>query len=321
MTMLSRVAENIYWMARYTERAENLARLINVNAFLLLDLPKGVRPGWEPLIHITGSRSEYELRYKNYDERSVVKYLIGDTENHGSICSSVFNARENSRTVRDALPRWVWEQLTELSHYVKENINSGITKKGRHEFLMTVIEASHLLSGTLASTMSRDEAYHFLRIGRNLERADMTTRIIDVRTSNLLPEGTTDLRPFEAIQWMSVLKSLSAYHMYRKNMNTHVTRSNVLEFLMQDAYFPRAFRHNLVAIEESLSQLPNNAAILAELEQLGNVVASSHVPTLRQQDLHDFIDGLQLGLSNLHASIAGTYFPKPYVTQQQSQAG
>ncbi|MGV6818840.1 MAG: alpha-E domain-containing protein [Thiotrichales bacterium] len=321
MTMLSRVAENIYWMARYTERAENLARLINVNAFLLLDLPKGVRPGWEPLIHITGSRAEYEARYKNYDERSVVKYLIGDTDNPGSIHSSVLNARENSRTVRDALPRWVWEQLTELYLYVKENISSGITKKGRHEFLTAIIEASHLQSGTLAATMSRDEAYQFLRIGRNLERADMTTRIIDVRTSNLLPDTSADLRPFEAIQWMSVLKSLSAYHMYRKNMNTHVTRSNVLEFLMQDVYFPRSFHHNLIAVQESLAQLPNNDASMDQLEQLIKIVRSSHVPKLKQQDLHEFIDKLQLGLSSLHASISATYFPQSFASQMQKQVG
>lgn len=321
MTMLSRVAENIYWMARYTERAENLARLINVNAFLLLDLPRGLRPGWEPLIHITGSRLEYEARYKNYDERNVVKYLIGDPDNPGSIYSAVLNARENSRTVRDALPRWVWEQLTELHLYVRENMSSGITKKGRHEFLSTIIEGSHRLNGTLASTMSRDEAYQFLRIGRNLERADMTTRIIDVRTSNLLPEGTADLRPFMAIQWMSVLKSLSAYHMYRKNMNTDVNRPSVLRFLLQDVYFPRAFRHNLLALEESIMQLPNNEKLLRDLGGLTKAVSSTHVPNLRQQDLHDFIDELQLALSDLHATIKATYFPVSYAAQQQSQVG
>ena len=112
--MLSRVAENIYWMARYIERAENTARLVSVNAFLLLDLPKGVIPEWEPLIYIMGSEKDYESNQKDYNERSVVRYLIGNTSNPSSILSSLQYARENSRSVRDALPRTAWEQLTEL---------------------------------------------------------------------------------------------------------------------------------------------------------------------------------------------------------------
>ncbi len=320
MTMLSRVAENIYWMSRYIERAENLARMINVNAFLLLDLPRGFRPGWKPLVEITGSLEVYESRFKNYDERAVVKYLLADAENPGSIYSSLIFARENSRTVRDVLPRWVWEQLTELYLFAQENLNSGVTKKGRHAFLKRIIESSHLLAGTCSSTMSRDEAYQFLRIGRNLERADMTTRILDVRSSNLLPEEQTELRPFESIQWMSILKTLSAYHMYRKSMNTHVRRSDVLRFLLQNEYFPRSFKHNLLAIEESLNQLPNNEAPLQVLGRLMKKANSSHIPGLKQQQLHAFIDELQLGLSKLHDSLRATYFPTLASQQQQQSA-
>lgn len=317
--MLSRVAENIYWMARYLERAENTARLINVNAFLLLDLPKGVIPEWEPLIYITGSEKEYESLHQDYNERSVVKYLIGNAANQSSILCSLHYARENSRSVRDALPRTAWEQLTELYLYAKDNIQTGISKNGRHAYLKRIIEGSQLLAGSLNSTMMHDEAYHFMRIGRHLERADMTTRIIDVRSANLLPPNTTELQPFKTIQWMSVLNSLSAYHMYRKRMHAQVTRRDVLQFLLQDEQFPRSVYYGLMAVKTCLDKLPNNSMPLNMLHTLARKVSRQSVTKLKQGNLHEFLDQLQQDLNKLHACINQAYFEHLY-TQRQSIA-
>ena len=201
--MLSRVAENVYWMARYVERAENTARLVRVNANLLLDLPRGIAPGWEPLVTITGMDEEFHARYGEANERNVVKFLIGDGANINSILCSLRAARENCRTVREIVPRSGWEQINELYLYAKENMSAGLTKKGRHSYLARVISGSQTINGLLDSIIARDEAYQFLRIGRNLERADMTTRIIDVRSADLLPEETAESKAFDTIQWMS----------------------------------------------------------------------------------------------------------------------
>ena len=306
--MLSRVAENLYWMARYIERAENTARLVSVNAFLLLDLPRGIAPGWEPLIAITGSGKDFEARHKDYDERSVVKFLIGDPDSSSSILNALLMARENCRTVRDIVPSMAWEQLTELLLFARENVQSGVTKKGRHAYLKRIIDASHMLHGMLASTMLRDAGYQFLRVGRSLERADMTTRIVDVRTENLLPEETTELRPFETIQWMSVLKSLSAYHMYRRKMQVQVRRSEVLRFLFLDHEFPRSVMHCLNAAEEALGAIEHDRDAPRALRALARKVVRTKVQGLAHDQLHDFIDDFQLGLTAIHQRIAEVYF-------------
>jgi uncharacterized alpha-E superfamily protein len=318
--MLSRVAENLYWMARYIERAENTARLVSVNAFLLLDLPRGIAPGWEPLIAITGSGSDFESRHKDYDERSVVKYLICDPENPASILNSLLMARENCRTVRDIVPSMVWEVLTELLLFARENAQSGLTKKGRHAYLKRIIDASHMLHGLLASTMLHDAGYQFLRVGRHVERADMTTRIIDVRTENLLPEETTELRPFETVQWMSVLKSLSAYHMYRRKVQVQVRRAEVLRFLFLDYEFPRSVLYCLNTVEEALGVLERDREAPRALRSVARKMVRGKVANLSHADLHAFIDELQVGLTNVHKRIAEVYFLPIEAPMQQAQS-
>ena len=309
--MLSRVAENIYWMARYVERAENTARLVRVNANLLLDLPRGIAPGWEPLVSIMGVDEEFNKRYTNATERNVVKFLIGDSSNPCSILNSLRAARENCRTVRDIIPRSGWEQINELYLDAGDNVHSGLTKSGRHAYLDHIISGSQTINGLLGSIVYRDEAYQFLRIGRNLERADMTTRIIDVRSTDLLPEETADSKTFDTIQWVSVLNSLSAYQAYRRKVQVQVRRDEALEFLFKNTLFPRAFMHCLYAVEESLGELKNNRDSLEVLRQLIHKVSSTRVDRFRKQQLHSFIDQLQLGLINLHRAMEETYFLPP----------
>jgi uncharacterized alpha-E superfamily protein len=316
--MLSRVAENIYWMARYVERAENTARLVRVNANLLLDLPRGVAPGWEPLVSIMGMDREFRQRYTRVSERNVVKFLIGDSSNHCSILSSLRAARENCRTVRDIIPRSGWEQLNELYLVAKENLHAGLTKSGRHGYLARIIAGSQTINGLLGSTLFRDEAYQFLRIGRNLERADMTTRIIDVRSTDLLPEETAESKTFDTIQWVSVLNSLSAYQAYRRKVQVRVKRDEALEFLFKNTQFPRAIMHCLYAVEESLGELKNNRDSLEVLRQLIHKISVTRVDRLRKEQLHAFIDQLQLGIINLHGAMEETYFLPPAETAAAS---
>jgi uncharacterized alpha-E superfamily protein len=309
--MLSRVAEHLYWLARYLERAENTARLVNVNAFLLLDLPRGTTPGWEPLLAITASQPLYQQLYRHSDERSVLRFLVGDPRNPSSILSCLQMAREDCRTVRDILPREMWELLTQLLLHVRENLAVGLSKGGRHAYLRRVIEGSELITGKIVATMLYDEAYHFLAMGRNIERADMTTRIIDVRSANLLPGESKELPPFENIQWVSVLKSLSAYQMYRRKMQAQVQRSEVLRFLFLDRQFPRSFLRCLDAIGESLAALKRPVDIVQQLRAFIAAVEATPVADLRRDDLHAFVDALQVRLTELHVQIATTYFLPP----------
>jgi len=309
MSMLSRVAEHIYWMARYIERAEDTARLINVNSILLLDLPKRVRLGWAPIIEILGGESFYQALYDgDPDERQALKYLISDTRNPGAILSALSQARENARTIRDIIPREAWEQVNDLYLMAKSHAQSGLYPRKRYDYLREIILGAQTITGLLAGTMTHDEGYDFLRMGRNLERADMTTRTIDVRSANLLPEMSEELTPFENIQWVSVLKSITAYQMYRRAVQVRVRRPDVLRFLFKEKLFPRAFMHTLDEVESCLKSLKRNRVPLAQVRLLQETIQLSEPGELSQQELHAFIDSLQLGLAELHDKISQTYF-------------
>jgi uncharacterized alpha-E superfamily protein len=317
--MLSRVAENVYWLARYLERAENTARLVNVNANLLLDLPPEYRPGWLALIDITGSRELFDAREKRAEERDVVHFLIADLDNPGSILSSVRSARENARMLRDVLPNEVWEHMNELFMEIKEKLPAALSKRTRFHFLQRIIRGMQTLTGELEGTMSRNDAFTLLMLGRNLERADMTSRIIDVRSAQLLPEDAPGFRPFDTIQWLNLLKSLSGYQMYRLSQRTRVSRSAVLEFVLRDLRFPRACQFCLKEVEHFLRALPRSAGVLGSLGGARSFLDKATLATLDQAGLHEFIDRLQLHIIVVHEGIAQTYFPPRAVASGQSQ--
>ncbi len=307
--MLSRVAENLYWMARYIERAENTARLVGVNANLLLDLPRGIAPGWEPLIAITGGEQGFRERHADAGERNVVRFLIADLDNPGSILASLRAARENCRTIRDVIPREAWEMLNELYLYARDEVNAGLTKKGRHAYLKHVIQSVQMLTGLLVGTMNHDAGYQFMRIGRNLERGDMTTRIIDVRSASLIEEPALELRPVATIQWVSVLKSLTGYQMYRRSMQASVRQADVRRFLFKHGEFPRSVMHTMGAVAEGLEALPATAdAPLRVVARVRRTLLDTDVGDMGPSELHAFIDVLQCAFIEIHVEVDRAYF-------------
>lgn len=307
--MLARVAENMYWMARYIERAEDMARLVNVNTNLLLDLPKGIAPGWRPLMTIIGGDDGFIEKYGDVeDEAKALRFLVADRDNPQSIASSVSWARENARTFRDAVPREAWEEINGLYHFTRDNVQSGLTKRGRFAYLASIIRRTQTLTGLLAGCMNQDEGYCFIQLGRQLERADMTTRILDVRTASLIPGEVTELRSFDNIQWMSVLKSLTGYQMYRLEMQVRVQRAVVLQFLFQSRKFPRSVLRCLDELAGRLDMLPNAEAPLRVVNRMKRTLTDAEVRGLSQESLHDFIDELQIGLGEVHSSLDATFF-------------
>lgn len=320
--MLSRVAENIYWLGRYMERAENTGRIVNVNGNLLLDLPKGIAPGWQPLIEITGSEESYRQTYNDFEERNVVRFLVADKQNPGSIISSLSMARENARTIRDVIPRESWELINELYLYARDNLQSGLSKRGRYGFMKRIMRASQTFVGLSSGAMSADAGYEFLCLGRILERADMTTRIIDVRSASLIPSETSGLLPFENIQWISVLKSLTAYQMYRQHVQARVRRADALRFLMLDDDFPRSVYGCVALVDESLKELPTSEAPRSAVARLEKVIRSGDIARMAESNsaLHGFIDQLQVELGQIHSEIVRTYFHMEESAKPQTQS-
>lgn len=306
--MLSRVGETLYWVARYVERAENVARLINVNNMLMMDLPKGVCAGWEPLIDIIGARIAYQENHNDYSEQKALRYLLVGSDNSSSILNSIISARESARTIRDVMPRDVWEEINSLYYYVKDNQKEGLTKRGRFSYLKQIIESAHLIFGMLDATINHDDGFTFIRFGSLIERADMTSRILDIRSETLIT--AEEAKPYENIQWISLLRSLSAYQMYRQEMGVRVQRADVLEFAMQSEVFPRAILFCLMELQAQISVLPNSNSLISLIEKSIKKLKTEDVRHLKNGLLHNYIDNIQIELANIHNELAQTYFLK-----------
>ncbi|MCO6412482.1 MAG: alpha-E domain-containing protein [Thiogranum sp.] len=306
--MLSRVAERLYWTARYLERAENTARLVKVYAYMMLDMPSGIGLNWRQLVDISGAHEYFDKHHRSSGERNVTRFMLADSGNPGSLITSLGMARENIRTTRDLVPAEGWEHVNELYMFARKKLAGKALVKDRYEFLSEIVMRCQQITGLLAGTMSHGPAYQFVRVGRNLERADMTTRMIDVGSATLIAPGV-ELERLENRLWTYVLRSLSAHQMYRQYVRRRVQPDRVLAFLLQDTDFPRAVAHALGEIASCFgNQLPHNEEPLRAVLRLQRLVAEADVEKLRAAGLHEFIDQLQLELGNLHQLISATWF-------------
>lgn len=312
--MLSRVAQRVYWIGRYIERAENIARFINVNSTLLFDLPSGTRLGWNTIIEILGGEQDFKLKHSSADERSVMKYLLSDRANPSSLVTTIYLVRENMRTTREILPTEAWEQINDLYYRIKNDMADGLGRKKRYSLLQGVIATSQQLTGMLSSTMSNNHAYEFIRTGRNLERADMTTRILDMGCNNLLPhllqdqEHSEAVTQYQPILWMNILTSLSAYQSYRQNLQSRVNGEDVVAYLIKDEEFPRALMHCLTQISGCLSRLPNGKQIILSVDKIKNKVDKKNLSKLPDSGLNKFFDQMQIDLANISNQIESKWF-------------
>lgn len=305
--MLSRVAERVYWLGRFLERAENTARLLLVRHNAVLDLPKEVQPGWGLLLEVLGAEQTFAKVAGAATEKNVISFVFGERENPSSIISSLTYARENMRTTREILPSETWERVNSLYLSVARRSHKDLPRGVRHAVLNNIVQSCQQITGMLAGSMNQDAAYQFVRIGRNLERADMSTRIIDAASAGLM--GNIDeTSPFRNVLWISVLQSLSAYQMYRLDVRRRVNREDVLVFLFQSTVFPRAVAHTLVQIENSMKLLPDHISALAVAANLRRQLKETDCGALAGPALHDFIDELQLQLVDVHNAIAVRWF-------------
>ena len=306
--MLSRVAENLYWMTRYLERAENTARLINATTNVLLDLPRGASFGWDVLIKVAGVDSLFGQLYSALDEASIMRFLISDERNPSSIVSCIRCARENSRTLREVLPRIAWERINSIYLLVISDSANAIERTRRYSLLDELIERRQSVIGLLSDCMSHDVGFQFIKLGRYLERADMTTRILDINAAVLVPRQQGAEDPALALLWMSVLESLNAYQMYRRHVSVHVRGVEVLNYLLKDMHFPRTVSYCLGELEGSLSQLPHHAAPMKMLRIAQRRLRGMKIDELTPAARHECLDAVQSDLAKVHDEIASEYF-------------
>ncbi len=311
--MLSRVADSIYWMSRYIERAENVARFVDVNLNLMLDFSGRSPQQWQPLVDISGDADDFATRYGAATQDAVIEFLTFDAKNPNSILSCVRAARENARSVREIISSDMWEQLNQSYLMLTAAAARSAEVSAPHELFASVKLASQTFTGVTDTTMTRNEGWHFCQLGRQLERADKTSRILDVKYFLLLPTiqhvGTT----VDDVQWAAVLRSASAFEMYRKR-HGRIAPNRIVEFLLLDYDFPRAIHHGLKEARASVHAITGTPAgmfrVPAEqlLGQLCSELAYGQVDDIIASGLHEYLDALQTRLNQVGLHIQVTFF-------------
>jgi uncharacterized alpha-E superfamily protein len=317
--MLSRSAERIYWLARYLERSENVARLVSVYMNLLMDMPKGVEMGWPQLIRISGCEQLFYKHYKIANERNVVKFLLVDDENPFSLFSSLIYARENMRTTRELLPDEAWEQVNEMYLFAKNNLEDVLNRRGRVIFMDEIMVGCQRFTGLLSGYMSHNNPYRFIRLGRSIERADMTSRILELATLLLSESRSNEMRQYESVLWMNILQTLNALLMYRQHVRSRITGDDVLNYLLRDTDLPRSIACCIGDIIGAIEVLPNHDELPVKTGELKEYVKAIDTRKTTQNQLRRILDDLQGRLADLHNAISENWFLSQEQAQTQTQ--
>ncbi len=324
--LLARMAEAVYWAGRHLERAEGAARIVQVHTDTHVDLPVGEDIGWEPLLAIAGVAEEFTESYppgppglgSGAAEEDVVEFLIHGQATGSSILSALTAARQNLRTARPVVPREAWEACNDLWLTSTDRIVEAATREGRVIWLRRVVAGCQRIAGILQGTMNRDEAMSFLAIGQNLERADLTARVLQVRSDTLGP--TRGDNPYDVVRWMAVLRSLAAYQPFRRAMPARPQGGSTLRFLLQDDRFPRAVGASLSEVRAHLKELARAEEVLDACTEASMVVSSAAVTRLAVDGLADYLEELQLAIGRIHLRIDETYFRPQLVGWQPEPA-
>lgn len=305
--MLSRAAQRVYWTGRYLERTENTARIVQQYSQLLLDLPAEGGVGWDELVTIFGAGGAFSAEPGESDEAAVLRFLVSDAASPASLAYSIRMARDNIRNTRDLLPQESWESVNELSHFASRRLSSTATDEDRYELLSECIARCLQIDGLLVSTMSHGPPYQFLRLGQSLERADMTSRIVDVGAAYVRRDPVLVER-FDSVLGTNLLKSVAGFQMYRQYCQPRVEGQRVVEFLTLNEQFPRAIACAVNRARKACVRLPRGEDANALLERVAGMLAEDWRERLTAENVPRIMDRIQRRLGEVHASIAQTWF-------------
>lgn len=305
--LLSRTAEAAYWAGRYLERAEGTARLIKTHSELVIDLPRSASVGWSPLLAVVGVDSGFAPHLPEINEETVVGHLASNAANTSSVRASIGAVHRNLRVVRAVMPIEAAEVLTELYHHVEATAHEAVDRRTRGAWLNSVIRGCQTLSGILGETMSHDDAYCFFTVGRHLERADLTARVLDVQAGVLTLQAGSELAPYSAICWSAALRSVSALQAFRRYGQAS-TAEAILAFLIHDPKCPRTVECCLVEASRWLLEIPGHEAAMAACASITQMLQTADVTALVDGSLHHFADDLQVAIADLHNCVEQSWF-------------
>lgn len=312
--MLSRIGESLYWMTRNLERADDTARILDINVIHMLEADEGATEEmqWQPLLNIVGADEIYTQRYpdRRVTVQRVIHLLTQERENPGSLYNSVRLARENARVVRDRISNPMWEALNEFWLSVDRHLKTTLQPWRAAEFYSYVHREVATFFGLAQSTMMRGEAYGFTTIGSLLERADMTARILDVRYHLLLPDVSLVGSPLDYYQWGALLKSLSGFTAYRRNYQAGIRPIDVVEFVVLNPDFPRSLTYCLNGMERAIARIGpvTQGAVPEALRTLREHLVVAKPKDILDQGLHEFLDDFLALLAGLALALQTDYF-------------
>jgi uncharacterized alpha-E superfamily protein len=305
--VLSSTAERCYWFGRYLERADNTARLVMVNGRLLYDLPKRLPLAWRGLIDITGSWELFDEHFEESTEKNVTRFLVNDTRNSGSLFRSLDAARENIRTLRGIVPRRCVEYVNDLHRYAKETLSEPLSRSRRSQGLAEVQAYVQRIEGFMSANLLHDAHWSFLRLGNFIERADMTSRLLDAGCDDPLDDAA-ELEPFSDIQWRNVLLSLDATQSYNQVIQGPVNQDAVLDFLIHNPELPRSLAYLLGSMRNTIRHLPRNDRALRGINRLRRHIENTDLDGLDLEDVRQFLDDFQSQLAEVDSLIRRSYF-------------
>ncbi|MBB5040423.1 alpha-E domain-containing protein [Prosthecobacter dejongeii] len=324
--MLSRVAGSLYWMSRYLERAENLARLVDVNLQIILDFgqvsDETMKEHWLPILRSTGDEDLFFQLYEVADSESVMEFVTFRQENPNSLLTCIGNARENARQVRDQISSEMWEVLNDAYHFIKNSDPENIWDGGASAFYDQIKYYSHLFQGITVSTFSRNEGFEFIQFGKYLERADKTTRLMDMKYHILLPKVTDVGGAVDAAQWQAVLRSASAVEPYRRFYVADILFAKVIEFLIFEDTFPRSLMFCLQQMDDFAHLIAGTPAGEYRSEgehRFGKFLNNLNFTTTKDiigRGLHEFLAEVQREIGALGEHLYTTFMYHPPVDMQ-----
>ena len=316
--MLSRVANSLYWMSRYIERAENIARIVDVNLQLLLDLrnlnEERLAKHWLPIVMTTGDEKQFFALHKKASAQNVTEFLVFQMDNPNSIVSSICMARENARMARDQISIELWEELNRLYLFVRSPAARQVWKESPSEFFQQIKASSLHLIGLSFATLIHNEGWRFAQAGKFIERADKTSRILDLRYETLpekgLPESVSET---DALEWSAILRSCSAWDAYKSLHGAEVNPRLVAEFLLLNEDFPRSVLFCVDELNNALRKISGvpDGKFCNDAEKLAGRLAAelrfSTVEEIFETGLHDYLDGLQAKLNDIGGALFNAY--------------
>ncbi len=310
--LLSRYADCIFWLARYVERAENLARILDVNATFSRD-SSGAQ-NWLSIVELNADAEAFAERFGEVTEQAVLRFYVTDTTNYTSIASSIAEARENARTLRPLISTEMWTQLNILHNRLADLEEGALAPHHLSALLRTIREDVQTHTGITEGTLYRDQSWFFYQIGRYIERADQITRLVDIKYHLLLPRISDVGSAIDVSQWSALLRSAAGYHAFRRLGSGEMTPGAIAGFLLLDPRFPRSVACCVQELETLLITLKSRYALRGgndaaeELDRLRAVLGTLRIETILREGLHEFVDLIQRQLVAVTREMSIAFF-------------